>query len=166
MTGTVDTHAMARGGSAQYPGDADLPRFWPIAATVSYLPDPHRVPQACGRSAGHHLPPGEGGFHQTRNGQPTPRLSPPQNEWTVAPVTNYRNAVDPSGNRLQTSVAIGVIGDQVRDFPGRFEYLVEACDPCEADRSPIRSTGSRVGFHHAAFLRREPTAGRATASRR
>src|ERR1051326_6395764 len=41
--------------------------------------------------------------------------------------------VDPSGNRLQTSGAIGIDGGgPIKDVTGRFEYLVEACDPCEA----------------------------------
>jgi hypothetical protein len=34
---------------------------------------------------------------------------------------------------LQTSRAIQIIGDGTEDAAGEFQYLVEACDPCEAN---------------------------------
>src|SRR5262249_16329343 len=39
--------------------------------------------------------------------------------------------VDPAGNRLQASRAIEIAGNDVQDATGEFQYLVEACDPCE-----------------------------------
>jgi hypothetical protein len=39
--------------------------------------------------------------------------------------------VDPYGNRLQSSKSIKIVGNSVEDGDGEFEYLVEACDPCE-----------------------------------
>src|SRR5215467_13165622 len=52
--------------------------------------------------------------------------------------------VDPSGNRLQASRAIEIVGSEVQDAPGEFEYLVEACDPCEADQYAYSIQGITV----------------------
>ena len=41
--------------------------------------------------------------------------------------------VDPSGNRLQSSVSIEIVDGKVQDGTGQFNYLVEVCDPCEAN---------------------------------
>ena len=138
MTGKVDPHVMAAAAaSLNIQVTRDLPQFWPITATVSYLPDPHHIPQGVWPvQIVDHLPPGEGGFHQTRHGQPYAKivLTPGSNEWTVdASHEILEMLVDPSGNRLQTSVAIIIIGGNVQDTTGSYEYLVEACDPCEAD---------------------------------
>jgi hypothetical protein len=42
--------------------------------------------------------------------------------------------VDPYGNKLQSSQSIEIAGGKIQDGTGEFEYLVEACDPCEADQ--------------------------------
>jgi hypothetical protein len=165
MTGIVDTHAMATAAAAlNIQVTRDLPQFWPITAAVSYLPDARHIPQGVWPvQLVAHLPPGEGGFHQTRNGQPYAKVvtTPGSNEWTIdASHEIIEMLVDPSGNRLQTSVAIGIIGDQVRDFPGRFEYLVEACDPCEADPFTYQIDGVSVSdFITPHFYDSRPTSG-------
>lgn len=41
--------------------------------------------------------------------------------------------VDPYGNKMQSSIAIEIAGNGVKDTTGQFNYLVEACDPCEAN---------------------------------
>ena len=42
--------------------------------------------------------------------------------------------VDPYGNRLQSSKAIGIsTSGVIEETQGEFNYLVEACDPCEAN---------------------------------
>jgi hypothetical protein len=139
MTGKVDAHAMSAAVAAvNIQVTRDLPQFWPINATVEYLPDRHHIPQGVWPvQIVDHLPAGEGGFHQTRHGQPYAKivLTPSSNEWTVDfSHETLEMLVDPSGNRLQTSGAIGIDGGgQIKDVTGRFEYLVEACDPCEAD---------------------------------
>ena len=137
-TGKVDPHVMAAAAaSLNIQVTRDLPQYWPISATVSYLTDPHHIPQGVWPvQIVDHLPPGEGGFHQTRHGQPYAKivLTPGSNEWTVdASHEIIEMLVDPSGNRLQTSVAIIIIGGNIQDTTGSYEYLVEACDPCEAD---------------------------------
>ena len=42
--------------------------------------------------------------------------------------------VDPYGNKLQSSQSIEIVGGSIQDGTGELEYLVEACDPCEADK--------------------------------
>lgn len=113
----------------------DLPQFWPVSATVTYLPTPHKIP------AGiwpvllvEKLPPGEGGFHADKHKQPYSKViaSPDDNTWTIdASHEILEMLVDPYGNRMQSSVAIEIDGNTIKDGTGQFGYLVEACDPCE-----------------------------------
>jgi hypothetical protein len=80
------------------------------------------------------LPPGEGGFHSDKHKQPYSKViaSPDDNTWTIdASHEILEMLVDPYGNRMQSSVAIEIAGDRVRDSTSQFGYLVEACDPCE-----------------------------------
>ncbi|HEV2172758.1 MAG TPA: hypothetical protein VGR71_04285, partial [Nitrospira sp.] len=102
---------------------------------VSYLPDPAKIPAGIWpvilvKS----LPPGEGGFHSDRHKQPFAKViaSNADPSWTVdASHEILEMLVDPYGNRMQSSVAIEVVGNQIKDSTGQFGYLVEACDPCE-----------------------------------
>ncbi len=137
-TRSVDPNTMAAAAAAiNVQVTRDLPQFWNIQAAVSYLPNAHSVPQGMWpvqlvRS----LPPGEGGFHQTKHHQPYAKVivTPDSNEWTIdASHEILEMLVDPYGNKLQASTAIGIAGGQIRDGVGKFEYLVEACDPCEAN---------------------------------
>jgi hypothetical protein len=115
----------------------DLPQFWDVQATVQYLPNHHKVPSGVWpvqlvRS----LPPGEGGFHMDKHNQPYAKViaTPSDDTWTIdASHETLEMLVDPSGNRLQSSVAIEISGNGVTDTTGQFNYLVEACDPCEAN---------------------------------
>jgi len=115
----------------------DLPQFWPIQATVQYLPRGTRVPVGVWAvRLVDHLPPGEGGFHLDKHNQPFAKViaSAQSDEWTIdASHETIEMLVDPYGNRLHTSHAIATTKDGVKDVAGVFEYLVEACDPCEAD---------------------------------
>jgi hypothetical protein len=42
--------------------------------------------------------------------------------------------IDPYGNRLQAPTAMWISNGQIVEVDGKFEYLVEACDPCEANQ--------------------------------
>ena len=116
----------------------DLPQFWNVQATVLYLPDPTQI------QAGvwpvflvAQLPPGEGGFHTDQNNQPFAKViaSPDSPEWTIdASHEVLEMLVDPYGNRLQNSTSITIVDGQIQDDTSQFGYLVEACDPCEADQ--------------------------------
>ena len=115
----------------------DLPQFWDIQATVLALPDPNKIPAAVWPvMLVESLPPGEGGFHSSDHNQPFAKViaTPDSNDWTVdASHETLEMLVDPSGNRLQSAQAMTVKGGTIQDAPGQFGYLVEACDPCEAN---------------------------------
>jgi len=116
----------------------DLPQFWQVRATVRHLPNATKIP------AGvwpvflvKTLPPGEGGFHLDKHNQPFAKViaSPNSDEWTIdASHETVEMLVDPSGNTLQTSTSIEITNGKIQDGTGQFAYLVEACDPCEADK--------------------------------
>lgn len=83
------------------------------------------------------LPPGEGGYHLDKRNQPYAKViaSPNDESWTIdASHEIVEMLVDPFGNRTQASEAIKISGRDVVDAAGSFTYLVEACDPCEANK--------------------------------
>ena len=115
----------------------DLAPIWNLQATVQYLPSPTKIPVGVwpvflvGK-----LPPDEGGFHLDKKNQPYAEViaTTAANDWTIdASHEIVEMLVDPQGNRLQTSRAIEISGNGVADTSGEFDYLVEACDPCEAN---------------------------------
>jgi hypothetical protein len=116
----------------------DLTQFWNVQATVTALPSATKIP------AGvwpvflvKKLPPDEGGFHMDKHNQPYAEViaSPASDEWTIdASHETLEMLVDPYGNRLQNSTSIEIDkNNKIVDGTGEFAYLVEACDPCEAD---------------------------------
>lgn len=149
-TGMVDPQTMAAVAAAlNVQVTRDLPQFWPVSAAVAYLPDHKKVPQGVWPvQLVKTLPPDEGGFHSTRHNQPYAKVivTPDSDEWTVdASHETIEMLVDPSGNRLQTSTAITINAkNEVVDSTGQFEYLVEACDPCEADPFTYQISGISV----------------------
>lgn len=136
MTGEIDAalvHSAALALNLQV--TRDLPQFWPVTATVSYLPDPKKVPAGVWPvQLVKSLPPGEGGFHSDKHKQPYSKVIASKSDpsWTVdASHEILEMLVDPYGNRMQSSVAIEVVGGKIQDGTGQYGYLVEACDPCE-----------------------------------
>jgi hypothetical protein len=116
----------------------DLPQYWPgIAANVTVAPTLSAVPTgAWPVFLVKSLPPGEGGFHQDKKNQPYAKViaSADDDSWTIdASHEIIEMLVDPNGNRMQSSQAITISGNGVADGSGTFSYLVEACDPCEAN---------------------------------
>jgi hypothetical protein len=138
-TGKIDVSLMQAAAAAlNVQVTRDLPQFWPIQATVRYLPNKHQVPVGVWPvQLVASLPPGEGGFHMTKHNQPYAKViaDPKSEEWTIdASHETIEMLVDPSGNKLQSSQSIEIVGGKTQDGTGEFEYLVEACDPCEADQ--------------------------------
>jgi len=126
-----------------------LPKYWSgINANVSSAPSigalpPNSWPVFLVKS----LPPGEGGFHMDKHNQPYAKViaTPSDASWTIdASHEIVEMLVDPYGNRMQTSQAIAIQGDGVVDASGTFDYLVEACDPCEADNFAYEIDGIEV----------------------
>ena len=126
----------------------DLSPIWNVQATVRYLSDPKKIPVGVWPvflvAA---LPPGEGGVHLDKKNQPYSLVigTPNSADWTIdASHETLEMLVDPAGNRLQTSRAIEIAGKEVEDGTGQFEYLVEACDPCEANNYAYSIDGIAV----------------------
>lgn len=164
-TGDIKPDSMAAAAEAlNVQVTRDLPQFWNIHATVSYRPDAHSIPQGMWpvqlvRS----LPPGEGGFHMTAHNQPYAKViaTPGSDDWVIdASHETIEMLVDPYGNRLQSATAIGVSGGRIKDGVGKYEYLVEACDPCEANDYAYQIDGVVVSdFITPDFYDPDPTPG-------
>ena len=108
-----------------------------LTLTVRYLPSADRIPSGVWPVllVGS-LPAGEGGFHLDKHNQPYANVlaTPGSEGWTIAASHEIiEMLVDPAGNRIQSSTSIGIKGKEIVDENAQFEYLVEACDPCEAD---------------------------------
>jgi hypothetical protein len=150
MTGTIDPAVMTQVAAAlNTQVTRDLPQYWDVNATVTYLPHKDEIPQGTWPvQIVKTLPPEEGGFHLTKHHQPYAKVinTPGSNEWSVdASHETLEMLVDSAGNRLQASAAIQIAGGKVVDAAvGKFEYLVEVCDPCEADDFTYRIDGFSV----------------------
>jgi len=126
-----------------------LTKYWSgINANVSYAPEVSALPiTAWPVALVAKLPPGEGGYHLDKKNQPFARViaTPEDDSWTIdASHEIIEMLVDPYGNRLQSSQAIAIQGKDVVDAPGQFSYLVEACDPCEANGYAYEINGIAV----------------------
>jgi hypothetical protein len=136
MTGEIDVdlvHSAALALNLQV--TRDLPQFWPVSATVTYLPNPKKIPAGVWPvQLVKTLPPDEGGFHSDRHKQPYAKVIASKTDptWTIdASHEILEMLVDPYGNRMQSSVAIEIVKGKIQDGTGQYGYLVEACDPCE-----------------------------------
>ena len=148
-TGTVKPDTMAAAAEAiNVQVTRDLPQFWNVNATVSYRPKPDSIPQGMWPvQLVKHVPKGEGGFHQTRHNQPYAKaiVTSGSDDWTIdASHEIIEMLIDPYGNRLQTSNAIAISKGEIVETNGKFEYLVEACDPCEANENAYQIDGTMV----------------------
>jgi hypothetical protein len=137
-TGSIDSELMQAAAAAlNLQVTRDLPQFWNVQASVQYLPHAEKVPAGVWPvQLVKSLPPGEGGYHLDKHNQPYARViaSPEDDSWTIdASHETIEMLVDPYGNRMQSSIAIEIVGNDVQDGTGQFNYLVEACDPCEAN---------------------------------
>jgi hypothetical protein len=148
-TGKLDASLVqAAAGAINIQVIRDLPQHWPVTATLQYLPDPKRLPVGVWPIfLVDKLPPGEGGAHLDKKNQPYAQVAatPGSSDWTLdASHEVVEMLVDPAGNRLQTSMAIAIDGEGVSDANGQFEYLVEACDPCEDSKYAYSIQGIAV----------------------
>jgi hypothetical protein len=137
-TGKLDTKLVEAAAAAlNIQVMRDLSEIWSVQSTVRYLPDPGDIPVGVWPVfLVAKLPPGEGGVHLDKKNQPYSLVigTPESADWTIdASHETIEMLVDPQGNRLQASRAIEIQGKGVQDATGQFEYLVEACDPCEAN---------------------------------
>jgi hypothetical protein len=110
----------------------DVAPIWKVSASVAALATPDAIlPGVWPVFVMDKLPPGEGGVHLTSHNQPYAKIVK-GNTWTLdASHEIIEMVIDPQASRLHASNAIEVSGGGFVDAPGKFEYLVEACDPCE-----------------------------------
>jgi hypothetical protein len=162
-TGKLDHHTMSAAAAAlNVQVTRDLPQFWAVKATVAYLPGTDSVPQGVWPvQLVEQLPPGAGGFHLTDRHQPYAKVLV-RPDWTIqASHEILEMLVDQNGNKLHSSTAIGVTKDnKVQDQAGQFEYVVEICDPCQADPFSYAIDGVQVSdFITPHFYDAKPTPG-------
>jgi hypothetical protein len=110
----------------------DLAPIWSVNATVSAVPKLEALPVGVSPIfIVTNLPPGEGGVHLTKHRQPYAMVAIGDG-WTVAASHEcLEMLVDPSGNHLYPSTAVEIKDKKIQDTTGKFEYLVEVCDPSE-----------------------------------
>jgi hypothetical protein len=175
-TGEISFNDLAKVATAiNLQVNRDLGPIWHVRATVSAIEDLDMLPLGVSPIfIVASLPPGEGGVHLTQHRQPY-ALVALGDGWTIAASHEcLEMLVDPSGNHLYPSTAIAVNGGKIQDAPGKFEYLVEVCDPSEAEPfayaiddvtvsdfytphffDPVAATGVRYSFTGAITRPRE-----------
>jgi hypothetical protein len=182
-TGEIDTELLQSVATAlNIQVTRDLPQFWPVQASVQYLPNAKKIPAGVWPvKLVKSLPPDEGGFHLDKHNQPYAEViaTPGDDSWSIdASHETIEMLVDPSGNRMQSSIAIAIVGKAIDDGTGQFNYLVEACDPCEANNygyeiqgvlvsdfitphfyDPVTASGTRYSFTGAVTKPREILSG-------
>ena len=112
----------------------DFQPLWNVSATVTPLPNPDSIPPGVWPIfVVDQVAPGEAGLHLNKGGQPYALVQSGPTWSLTASHECLEMLVDPSGNRLVVSTAIGVTeSGEVGDLPGqKFNYIVEVCDPSE-----------------------------------
>jgi hypothetical protein len=134
-SGTVDTQQLAAVATAlNLQVSRDFSPIWGVSATVSAFPGAAHVPPGVWPIfIVDNLPPTEGGVHLTKHHQPYALVEAGPSWSLSASHECLEMLADPSGSRLYASGAIAVAGGQIVDAAGKFEYLVEVCDPSEDD---------------------------------
>ncbi|KVC73171.1 hypothetical protein WM03_01770 [Burkholderia ubonensis] len=126
----------------------DLPSIWNIQATVRYLPSASRIPSGVWPVLlVNALPDDEGGIHLDKNNQPYAKVlaTPASDGWTIAASHEViEMLIDPAGNRLKSSISIKIESGKIVDGDTQFDYLVEGCDPVEADNCSYSIQGVAV----------------------
>ena len=128
-TGAIDPELMQSVAAAAILVTRDVPQFWPVQATVQYLSSAKKIPAGVWPvKLVKSLPPGEGGFHLDKHNQPYAEViaTPNDDSWSIdASHETLEMLVDPAGNRMHSSNAIGIAGKTVEDTTGQFNYLVK-----------------------------------------
>jgi phosphatidylserine/phosphatidylglycerophosphate/cardiolipin synthase-like enzyme len=110
----------------------DMAPIWSVNGTVVALENPdHIEPGIWPVYVVDELDPGMGGFHQTEHNQPFAMVQTGDTWSLSASHEVLEMLVDPSGNRLVAAPAIAIVDNELQDADGKFEYLVEVCDPLE-----------------------------------
>jgi hypothetical protein len=134
-TGTVNPQELAAVATAlNLQVSRDFSPIWRVSATVSAFPGAsNALPGVWPIFVVNNLPPSEGGVHLTKHHQPYALVETGPSWSLSASHECLEMLADPSGSRLYASGAIAVEAGNIVDAPGKFEYLVEVCDPSEND---------------------------------
>lgn len=112
----------------------DFAPIWHVKATVSAVHAVDALPVGVWPIfLVDNLPPGEGGVHLTKHNQPYAFVELGDGWRIAASHECLEMLVDPSGNLTYASNAIAAGPSGFHDVPGKFQYLVEVCDPSEDD---------------------------------
>jgi hypothetical protein len=134
-TGSVNASELTAAAAAlNLQVNRDFGPIWHVGATVAAIMDSqHAPPGVWPIFIVNNLPPTEGGIHLTKHRQPY-ALVETGPSWTLSASHECLEMLaDPSGSRLYASSAIQVKNGEISDAPGKFEYLIEVCDPSEND---------------------------------
>ncbi|MBV9703671.1 MAG: hypothetical protein JO163_13160 [Methylobacteriaceae bacterium] len=136
-SGSVDLPSLTKVASALSVQIArDLAPIWGCTGTVSVVADPDSIePGIWPVYIVDDIGADAAGYHQTDHNQPYALVQAGDTWSLTASHEVLEMLVDPSGNRLVASNAVAVIDNEVRDCPGKFEYLVEVADPSEDETS-------------------------------
>ncbi|HME23746.1 MAG TPA: phospholipase D-like domain-containing protein [Acetobacteraceae bacterium] len=130
---SIDFSALVRVASAlgvQLTRDAGP--IWGLAGNVFAVEDPNQLePGVWPIFIVDDLDPGMNGYHQTDHNQPFAMVLAGDTWSLTASHELLELLVDPSGNRLVAAPAVHITDNEVQDTDGKFEYLVEVCDPSE-----------------------------------
>lgn len=73
-----------------------------------------------------------GGFHFDEHGAPYAEVGIGPH-WTMSASHEIIEMVfDPTGSRFHAAPGIHLVGEETKNAAGKFEYLMEICDPCES----------------------------------
>jgi hypothetical protein len=130
LTSQIPTATVMRISAAlQKQATRDLAPIWEVSATVDAFDQLGHVPVGTWPIIiGGNVPPGAGGFHTDKNGQPLAIVRAYRDINMLCQVCSHEMLemlVDPFGSRF-------VPGDSPMPDQGRVNFLVEACDPSEA----------------------------------
>lgn len=161
-TGTISAQELTAVATAlNLQAHRDFGPIWKVTASVSALPSASHIPPGIWPIfMVNNLPPGEGGVHLTKHHQPYALVEVGQSWSLSASHECLEMLADPTGSRLYASSAITVSGGAIVDAPGKFEYLVEVCDPSENEPFSYVVDGIRVSdFYTPHFFDPTPSAG-------
>ena len=163
LTQTVPASVVMQISAAlQKQATRDLGPVWDVSATVDAFDQLGQIPVGTWPIViGGKVPPGAGGFHTDRNGQPISIVRANADINVLCQTCSHEMIemlVDPFGSRF-------VPGDSPMPNQGRVNFLVEACDPPEAAQfgytvnnllvsdfytpnyfDPVQSNGVRYSF--------------------
>lgn len=127
----------------------DVAAVWNVRAGVRHVRNGGKVPAGAwpvwlvDRLPGG----GTGGFHLDQHRRPYAKViaTATDDGWTIAVSHEIiEMLVDPFGNRMCYSTSIKLKGGRIVHGSSMFEYLVEACDPCEGKAYGYRIHGIAV----------------------